>query len=113
MDKRRATPTAKFYQSSRYPMIFRPGNYVYLDMVQVSLGAATLEECAMTILATIISKPAKDRLIIDAGKKTLTCEKDAAGKLSGTEASSKLCTGKNWMKICSWNGFRKSMESCR
>ncbi|OGL47066.1 MAG: hypothetical protein A2161_20190 [Candidatus Schekmanbacteria bacterium RBG_13_48_7] len=67
-----ATPTAMFYQSSEYPMMFRPGNYVFNDMIQVSLGIASLEDCAMSILCTVISKPAENRLIIDAGKKTFS-----------------------------------------
>src|SRR6185503_7341843 len=40
----------------------RPGNYVYFDRTQVALGAATLADCALTVLATVVSAPAPDRL---------------------------------------------------
>ncbi len=51
---------------------YRPGNYVYFDRTQVALGAATVSDCALTVLATIVSKPAPDRIILDSGSKTLT-----------------------------------------
>ena len=35
----------------------RPGNYVYFDRTQVALGAAALADCALTVLATVVSKP--------------------------------------------------------
>ena len=67
-----ATPTLRF--SVREPGIteLRPGNYVYFDRTQVALGAATLDDCALTVLATVVSKPAADRIILDCGSKTLT-----------------------------------------
>jgi D-serine deaminase-like pyridoxal phosphate-dependent protein len=37
-------------------------------------GAATCEECAFTILATVVSRPTGDRAIIDAGSKTLSSD---------------------------------------
>jgi D-serine deaminase-like pyridoxal phosphate-dependent protein len=30
---------------------YRAGNYVYYDRTQVALAAATLEDCALTVLA--------------------------------------------------------------
>ncbi|MBZ5557341.1 MAG: alanine racemase [Acidobacteriia bacterium] len=67
-----ATPTLRF--SAGLPGIteLRPGNYVYFDRTQVALGAATLDDCALTVLATVVSKPAADRIILDCGSKTLT-----------------------------------------
>ena len=52
----------------------RPGNYVYFDRTQVALGAARLSDCALTVLATVVSKPAADRLILDCGSKTLSSD---------------------------------------
>src|SRR5204862_6398052 len=51
---------------------YRPGNYVYYDRTQVALGAATLDDCALTVMATVVSKPVKNRIILDSGSKTLT-----------------------------------------
>jgi D-serine deaminase-like pyridoxal phosphate-dependent protein len=52
----------------------RPGNYVYYDRTQVALGVATWDDCALTVLARVVGRPAPDRLILDAGSKTLTTD---------------------------------------
>ena len=52
----------------------RPGTYVYNDRSQVALGSARPEDCAMTILATVVSVPAADRAVVDAGSKTLSTD---------------------------------------
>lgn len=69
-----ATPTARF--ALRQPGLteYRPGNYVYFDRTQVGLGAATLDDCALSVLATVVSKPAADRVILDCGSKTLSSD---------------------------------------
>ena len=67
-----ATPPARFSIQHREFTEYRPGNYVYFDRTQVALGAATLDDCALTVLATVVSKPAKDRVIFDSGSKALT-----------------------------------------
>lgn len=59
----------------------RPGNAVFFDMVQVSLGVAKIENCALTVLASVVSKKA-DRIIIDAGSKALSLDKGAHGNSS-------------------------------
>jgi D-serine deaminase-like pyridoxal phosphate-dependent protein len=67
-----ATPTARF--SVKQPGIteLRPGNYIYFDRTQVGLGAADWNDCALSVLARVVSKPAADRIILDSGSKTLT-----------------------------------------
>jgi D-serine deaminase-like pyridoxal phosphate-dependent protein len=67
-----ATPTLRFSVRQRGLTELRPGNYVYFDRTQVALGAATLDDCALTVMATVVSKPAADRIILDCGSKTLT-----------------------------------------
>jgi D-serine deaminase-like pyridoxal phosphate-dependent protein len=67
-----ATPPARFSLQQDGFTEFRPGNYVYFDRTQVALGAATLDDCALTVLARVVSKPVADRLIFDSGSKTLT-----------------------------------------
>ena len=49
----------------------RPGVYVYNDCVKVSFGVAALEDCAMRVLATVVSRPTATRAIVDAGSKAL------------------------------------------
>jgi D-serine deaminase-like pyridoxal phosphate-dependent protein len=67
-----ATPPARFSLQQDGFTEFRPGNYVYFDRTQVALGAAAFDDCALTVLATVVSKPAADRIIFDSGSKTLT-----------------------------------------
>jgi len=67
-----ATPPARFSLQQTGFTEYRPGNYVYLDRTQVALGAGSFDDCALTVLATVVSKPAANRLILDSGSKTLT-----------------------------------------
>lgn len=67
-----ATPTARYSLHQEGLTELRPGNYIYFDRTQVSLGAAGWDDCALTVLARVVSKPAPDRIIIDSGSKTLT-----------------------------------------
>ena len=67
-----ATPPARFSLQQDGLTEFRPGNYVYFDRTQVAVGAATIDDCALTVLARVVSKPARDRIILDSGSKTLT-----------------------------------------
>ena len=50
----------------------RPGSYIFQDRYQVSMGAASVEECALCVLATVVSVPVTDRAIIDVGSKGLS-----------------------------------------
>jgi len=67
-----ATPSLRFSAGQDGVTELRPGNYVYFDRTQVALGAASLDDCALTVMATVVSKPAADRIILDCGSKTLT-----------------------------------------
>ncbi len=76
-----STPTAVHIAevAREFPSIgeMRPGNYAFNDAMQLTSGVATEERCALTVLATIVSRPAPDRAIADAGSKTLGA--DGAG----------------------------------
>lgn len=52
----------------------RAGTYVYNDRAMVRAGHCTLDDCAMQILATVVSRPTADRAILDAGSKALTSD---------------------------------------
>ncbi len=52
----------------------RAGTYVYNDRAMVRAGHCTLDDCAMHILATVVSRPTPDRAILDAGSKALTSD---------------------------------------
>jgi len=68
-----ATPTARFSLAAGGLTELRPGNYVYFDRTQVALGAATLADCALTVLASVVSRH-QDRVIFDSGSKTLSTD---------------------------------------
>jgi len=59
----------------------RPGNYVFLDRTQVHLGVATLDRCALTVVATVISTQA-GRAVIDAGSKVFALDRGGHGSAS-------------------------------
>ena len=50
---------------------FRPGTYVYNDRTTASIGACAWEDCALTVLATVISTAVRGQAVIDAGTKAL------------------------------------------
>jgi D-serine deaminase-like pyridoxal phosphate-dependent protein len=66
-----ATPTLRFSAAERGLTELRPGNYVYFDRTQLALGAATLDDCALTVLSSVVTQH-EGRIILDAGSKTLT-----------------------------------------
>jgi D-serine deaminase-like pyridoxal phosphate-dependent protein len=69
-----STPTARFIGRQPGVTEMRPGNYVFVDRTQVGLGAARADDCAQSIVATVVSRPAPDRAIFDAGSKTLAAD---------------------------------------
>jgi D-serine deaminase-like pyridoxal phosphate-dependent protein len=52
----------------------RPGTYIYMDRFQVSKDVGGVQDCALTVLATVVSRPTENRAIIDAGSKALTSD---------------------------------------
>jgi D-serine deaminase-like pyridoxal phosphate-dependent protein len=69
-----STPTARHAMAIPGVTSCRPGNYVFHDASQVSLGTCALEDCALTVLATVVSVPAPERAVVDAGSKTLSTD---------------------------------------
>ncbi len=52
----------------------RVGTYVFNDWTCVHQGWATLDDCAMTVMAIVVSRPTPDRVILDSGSKTLSSD---------------------------------------
>jgi D-serine deaminase-like pyridoxal phosphate-dependent protein len=61
---------------------FRPGTYVYNDRTTALIGACDWKDCALTVLATVISTAVPGQAVIDAGTKSLGRE-----PIRGTDAS--------------------------
>src|SRR2546425_6001469 len=57
----------------------RPGTYIYGDANQVTLGSQRIEDCALAVVATVVSTPAPDRAVVDAGSKALSADLRVAG----------------------------------
>ncbi|HZJ72422.1 MAG TPA: alanine racemase, partial [Planctomycetota bacterium] len=86
-----STPTARHALAVKGVTECRPGNYVYHDASQVGLGTCAEDDCAMTVLATVVSVPAPGRAVLDAGSKTLSSDPlrprpDGHGLVLGTRS---------------------------
>jgi D-serine deaminase-like pyridoxal phosphate-dependent protein len=68
------TPSMKHAGEAPIATEYRPGTYVYNDRSLVARGACGLEDCALTVLTRVVSRPTPDRGILDAGSKTLTSD---------------------------------------
>ncbi|HEX9693264.1 MAG TPA: alanine racemase [Gemmatimonadales bacterium] len=63
----------------------RPGNYAFFDYTQVTLGSCTPAECALTVLATVVSsRPSADHAVVDAGALALSKDTGGKGTVPGT-----------------------------
>ena len=50
---------------------FRPGTYVYNDRTTAAIGACSWDDCALTVLATVVSTAVQGQAVVDAGTKAL------------------------------------------
>jgi D-serine deaminase-like pyridoxal phosphate-dependent protein len=68
------TPT--FFSNHEVPEIteVRAGTYIYGDRTCIANGTVPLEDCALRIRATVVSRPTPERGILDCGSKTLTTD---------------------------------------
>jgi len=57
----------------------RPGTYVFNDVNEIRMGVAEIEDCALTVLATVISGPRDGRVVLDAGSKSLSSDRAVGG----------------------------------
>ena len=53
---------------------YRAGTYIYNDRSLIARGACNEKDCALTVLSTVVSRPTPDRVILDAGSKSLTSD---------------------------------------
>ncbi|MGI6366448.1 MAG: alanine racemase [Bacillota bacterium] len=74
-----STPSARWGGAVPGITEIRPGNYVFNDATQVALGVAKPENCSLKVVSTIVSRPAKNRALIDAGAKILAKDHGRAG----------------------------------
>jgi D-serine deaminase-like pyridoxal phosphate-dependent protein len=53
---------------------YRAGTYIFNDRSLVERKLCAPEDCALTVLATVVSRPTPDRALLDAGSKALTSD---------------------------------------
>jgi D-serine deaminase-like pyridoxal phosphate-dependent protein len=53
---------------------YRAGTYVYFDRSLAARGTCGFDDCALNVLATVVSRPTDERALIDAGSKALTSD---------------------------------------
>ena len=61
----------------------RPGTYIFNDRTTAEIGACTLADCALTVLATVVSTAVPGQAVIDAGAKALGREPMRGGAGDG------------------------------
>lgn len=68
-----STPTASIVERFDECDEVRPGNYVFYDAFQATIGSCALEDCAVSVLTTVIgSYPERHAVIVDAGALALS-----------------------------------------
>ena len=72
-----STPTARHYHPACGLTEIRPGTYVFNDRMQLTRWSAQPADCALTVLATVISTPEPGRAVLDAGSKALGTDQGA------------------------------------
>ena len=77
-----STPTFPLCAADENINLLHPGNYIFNDCIQISTDTAKEEECALTVLASVISHPSEDLFICDAGAKCLGLDAGAHGNAS-------------------------------
>lgn len=56
----------------------RAGNYIFFDAFQATLGSCSFDDCALTVLASVIHRdPARGKIVIDAGAIALSKDRGA------------------------------------
>ena len=70
-----STPTSRHYTGACGLTEMRPGAYVFNDRTQVDRWSARVEDCAQTVLATVISTPEPGRAVLDVGSKALGADR--------------------------------------
>jgi D-serine deaminase-like pyridoxal phosphate-dependent protein len=69
-----STPTVEYVSKVEEVTEIRPGTYVFYDRMQAHLGACSLDECAATVVCTVVSRPSENLAVIDGGSKTFATD---------------------------------------
>jgi D-serine deaminase-like pyridoxal phosphate-dependent protein len=67
-----STPTSQYASLMAGVTEIRPGTYVFSDRTMVGLGWGDFDDCALSVLTTVVSRPTPNRAVLDVGSKGLT-----------------------------------------
>jgi len=81
----------------------RPGNYAFYDYTQVALGSCQVQDCAVTVLASVVScQPGARHCVVDAG--ALALSKDTGPELTSPTSAS---MGRIFRDLCAAGELRE------
>ena len=61
----------------------RPGTYIFNDRNTVATGAASLDECALSVIVTVVSTAVRGHAVVDGGSKTFSYDRFQGGDGKG------------------------------
>jgi D-serine deaminase-like pyridoxal phosphate-dependent protein len=78
-----STPTAAHYTPGCGLTEIRAGTYVFNDRTQIDRWSAAPDDCALCVLATVVSTPEHGRAVLDAGSKSVAADRAPESPGSG------------------------------
>ena len=69
----------------------RPGTYIYNDVNTVASGACTFDDCAASVLVTVVSTARPGQIIVDGGSKTFSSDTAAPPSIHGRVMEAPEC----------------------
>ncbi len=73
-----STPTITQVDHLRGITEARPGNYIFFDAFQATIGSCRFQDCALTVLAAVVHRDrARRKIVIDAGSIALSKDRGA------------------------------------
>ncbi len=73
-----STPTVAVVDHLEGVTEIRPGNYIFFDAFQSTLGSCSFDDCALTVLASVVHRdPVRRKVVIDAGAIALSKDRGA------------------------------------
>lgn len=69
-----SSPTGRYVAEEQGVTEIRPGTYIFNDYMQVMERACSVEDCAASVLATVVSTPEGGYAVIDGGSKTFATD---------------------------------------
>ena len=84
------TPSSKI--SGKYDVVteLTPGEYIYYGYDHVETGICKMQDIALSIYCTVMSKPTQDRAVIDGGLKTFDFDQGDFSRLRDESLKAKL-----------------------